>query len=141
MKAARVLLVILLLGATLRAQDVSGTLTNTGDIVNIPIVNTPSAAIQLGGTGIGVQLFEYTVDGGTTWNALRVTVLNTGEIVQAATGNVIVVVSNAGYTGVRVRALSMQSGSVSVKSTRGFAVIPQLSGAFCNGLLHAAGKC
>lgn len=123
----------------LAAQDATGTLTNTGDVVSVPIVNAPSATVTVAGAWVGVALFEYAVDG--TWRPLTVSLRDTGEITQATATNGVFVVTNAGLQGVRLRAGAFQSGSATVTVNRGFAVLPLPTGAFCNGLLHAAGKC
>lgn len=140
MRALLVTLTLVLIALPVAAQDATGTITNTGDVVSVIVVNTPSQTVQLSGTWVGVVVFEYTLDG-ATWNPLTVAVIGTNELARATAANGAYLVANPGYVAVRVRATAMQSGSALVSMTRGFVIGTLPSGAFCNPLLHAAAKC
>ncbi len=140
---AAFLIACLILGARtpVQAQDsTTGSLTTTGGVVTVALFNTPSETVQVSGTWIGVLLFELTADNGTTWKPLTVSVYGTGELTQATVGNGLFTVQNAGFTAARVRAASMQSGTVTVTMTRGYSTAAAPASP-CNLLLHAAGKC
>lgn len=138
-----IVVAIVLLLASLRpamAQNptTTGPLATTGDTVVIPLVNVPSAAVQLTGTWAGTAVFEATVDNGVTWQPITVFHMASGAPVFQVITDGLVVLQNAGYTAARVRAATWGSGTATVTATRGF--VSQISSP-CNLLLRAAGAC
>lgn len=161
----RLLLIIglLMLSVSARAQDITGSLVNQNDAVGWAIVNVPAVAIQVTNLN-GQAVFEASADGAVTWWPVAVTAAGSGTASSGTTTAGLFLLQNAGYTNIRVRAASALTGTASVAMARGFvtstspamtvaaavstpsaalvpARFPTLTASGCNALLRAAGRC
>ena len=111
---------------------VQGTLALLNDAVTMTTdqsVNAASLAVQIAGTWTGTVSFETTIDGGTTWNAIKVVPINgttgvAGAAVATATANGQFYAPNMGFGQFRVRLSTLGTGSATVSIDRGIGNIP-----------------
>lgn len=115
-------LMLLASAVPLVAQD-TGSLAAPGAVVSVPLLNVPSEVVTFSGTWGGVVAIEVTADNGTTWSLARAISLSTGGQASQTATNGSFVVPNPGYTAMRLRATSWDSGTATVTATRGFATV------------------
>jgi hypothetical protein len=94
-------------------RTATGTITNTQSVA-INTMGSGTCGIQITGTWTGTVLFEGSVDNGTTWTAINVTVPTTGAEVTSATANGTWLAAVAGFAQIRVRGLTVATGTATI---------------------------